>query len=85
MSPVSEGIQFKENSLEEGLNERHKGTEDWGMLGEPGVSSIFWRRLWGKGVFLENMISHTLWEQPWEKTQVAYVITTVQIHSLGQS
>jgi hypothetical protein len=32
-----------------------------GMLGEPRVSCIFWRRLRGKGVFLANMISHVLW------------------------
>jgi hypothetical protein len=33
MSPVSEGVQFKENALEEGLNERHKGTEGQGDVG----------------------------------------------------
>jgi hypothetical protein len=27
MSPVSEGIQLKESSPEEGLKERHEGTE----------------------------------------------------------
>jgi hypothetical protein len=30
MSAVSEGSQFKENSLEGGLNERHKGIEGQG-------------------------------------------------------
>jgi hypothetical protein len=85
MSPVSEGIQFKENSPEKRLNERHKGTEGQGSFGEPGVICVFWRRLRGKGVLLENMISCALWGQPWEKTQVAYAITTVQIHFLAQS
>jgi hypothetical protein len=66
MSPVSEGIQFKENSPDEGLSERHKGTEGRGVLGELGVSFIFWRRLQGKGVILENMIC-ALWGWPWEK------------------
>jgi hypothetical protein len=33
MSPVSEGIQLKENSPDEGLNERHKGTEGQGGVG----------------------------------------------------
>jgi hypothetical protein len=33
MSPVSEAVQFKENSLEEGLIERHKGTEGQGAFG----------------------------------------------------
>jgi hypothetical protein len=61
MSPVSEGIQFKENLPEEGLNERHKGSEGQGVLSELGVSRVFWRRLQRKGVFLENMISHLLW------------------------
>jgi hypothetical protein len=32
-SPVSEGIQFKENSPEEGLNERQKGPESQGGIG----------------------------------------------------
>jgi hypothetical protein len=27
------------------------------MLGEPGAKRIFWRRLWGTGVFLENVSS----------------------------
>jgi hypothetical protein len=45
MSPVSEDIQFKENLPEEGLNERHKGTEGRGLLGELGISHVFWRRL----------------------------------------
>jgi hypothetical protein len=66
MSPVSEGIQFKENSPDEGLSERHKGTEGRVVLGELGVSFIFWRRLQGKGVILENMIC-ALWGWPWEK------------------
>jgi hypothetical protein len=38
MSPVSEGIQFKENLPEEGLNERQKCTE-----GQEGVG-----RAWGQ-------------------------------------
>jgi hypothetical protein len=42
MSLVSKGIQFKENSPEEGLNERYKGRR---VLGEPGASYTFWRRL----------------------------------------
>jgi hypothetical protein len=47
-----------------------------GLLGEPWVSHDFWRRLQGKGVFLENMICAP-WRWPWEKTQVACAITTV--------
>jgi hypothetical protein len=44
MSPASEGIQFKDNSLEERINERHKATEGremGGGMGEPGASCIF--------------------------------------------
>jgi hypothetical protein len=33
MSPASEGIQFKDNSLEERINERHKATEGREMGG----------------------------------------------------
>jgi hypothetical protein len=54
------------------------------VLGEPRISHVFWRRLQRKGVVLENMISHALWGQPWEK-KMACAITTVQIYPLGQS
>jgi hypothetical protein len=33
MSPDSEDVQFKVNSLEEGLNGRHKDTEGQGIIG----------------------------------------------------
>jgi hypothetical protein len=59
-----------------------KGVEDGG---EPGAKCVFWRRPWGKGVFWENIISWALWGWTGEKTQVVCAITTVQIHSLGQS
>jgi hypothetical protein len=70
MSPVSEGVQFKDSSPGEGLNERYKGTEGWGLLAEPEISRIFWRRLQRKGVLLESTISLALWGRTWEKTQV---------------
>jgi hypothetical protein len=62
-----------------------RAQEARGVLGEPRVSGVFWRRLQGKGVVLENVISSALWVQIWEKTQVACAIATVPIRSLGQS